>query len=326
MSNKAKKWRSVIASVLVICMMFSIFPTAAFAQGETINYVSIGDSMANGYGFVGYNQTSDDRGVYDVMTGEGMYGIDAYPLQFEEYLEGKGYNVNHTKLATSAMLAEDLLFLLDGRDEAQDGWNGFRDYVGTYSVEELKPHFQNAITEADVITLGIGNASFGAYMLDKVTSALGVFGVSLDEDEMVDFEQAIEVLVLDEEQYALAMKVHDDLRAEFSDAVPAEYIEEFNLDQVVDVVSYTAVSYVVNYKLLMEKIMEMNPDAEIVLVGLLNTTYGMNVTDENGEVLLAIGDVMDGAFSALNAYMAGLPAVMQAAGEWQDAKFYYSAV
>ena len=60
MSNKARKWRSIIASVLVVCMLFSIFPTAAFAQDDmgTINYVSIGDSMANGYGFVGYNQAS----------------------------------------------------------------------------------------------------------------------------------------------------------------------------------------------------------------------------------------------------------------------------
>ena len=32
MSNKTRKWRSAIAMVLVISMLFSIFPTAAFAQ------------------------------------------------------------------------------------------------------------------------------------------------------------------------------------------------------------------------------------------------------------------------------------------------------
>ena len=70
---------------------------------------------------------------------------------------------------------------------------------------------------------------------------------------------------------------------------------------------YTTATYVVNYKLLVEKILDMNPDVEIILVGLLNTTYGMNVVDENGIVLLPFGDVMDTLFDILNVYMAGLP-------------------
>ena len=69
----------------------------------------------------------------------------------------------------------------------------------------------------------------------------------------------------------------------------------------------------------------MNPDVEIVLVGLLNTTYGMNVTDENGNVLLPFGDVMDSLFDVLNAYMAGLPAVLQAQGIAKKAKLYYAS-
>ena len=46
-------------------------------------------------------------------------------------------------------------------------------------------------TEADVITMGIGNASFGAYMLHRVTDALGVFGANLEGDEIVDLEDAL---------------------------------------------------------------------------------------------------------------------------------------
>ncbi|MBQ2994071.1 MAG: hypothetical protein IJD56_01090, partial [Peptococcaceae bacterium] len=61
MSNKTRKWRSAIAMVLVISMLFSIFPVAAFAEDnmnsepkEYIKYVSLGDSMTNGYGLEGY--------------------------------------------------------------------------------------------------------------------------------------------------------------------------------------------------------------------------------------------------------------------------------
>ncbi len=323
-----RMWQSGTALLMVLCLVVGLCPTVAFAQEnapkKTIKYVSIGDSMSNGYGFTGYAQDSNNRNEYDFMTGKGMYGDGAYPLQFENYLKGLGYDVNHTKLAASAMLAEDLLYLLGGRDYFDDGWNGYRDYVGMYSDDELMPHIQNAVTEADIITMGIGNASFGAFMLDRITSALGVFGASLDEDEQICFEDAIAVLEMDSEQYKIVMEVYNYLETELINKVPAELVEEYNLDQVIDVLAYTTASYIVNYKLLVEQILEMNSDVEMVLVGLLNTTYGMNVTDENGNVLLPFGDVMDRLFNMLNAYMAGLPTVLQMQGIAPNAKLYYA--
>lgn len=330
MERISKMWRSGLAMLLALCLLISACPVTAFATDEgtvpaKLNYVSIGDSMANGYGFVGYNQTSNDRNVYDFMTGKGMYGAGAYPLQFEEHLKGLGYDVNHTKLATSAMTAEDLLYLLGGRDYFDDGWNGYKDYVGTYSDAEIMPHIQNAVAEADVITMGIGNAAFGAFMVQKVTDALGVFGASLDDDEKVDFEDAIAVLKLDAEQHAMVMQVYGMLKSKLVANVPDELVKQYNLGDLADILAYTTASYAVNYKLLVEKMLEMNPDVEIVLVGLLNTTYGMNITDENGNVILPFGDVMDSLFNTLNAYMAGLPAVMQAMGVANEAKLYYAS-
>jgi hypothetical protein len=76
------KLRSCVAMILTICMVVGVFPVTAFAANENINYVSIDDSMANGYGLTGYHQDSKDRGLYDFMTGNGMYGQRAYPLQF----------------------------------------------------------------------------------------------------------------------------------------------------------------------------------------------------------------------------------------------------
>ena len=150
MNNKTRKWRSAIAMVLVISMLFSIFPTAAFAStDDEINYVSIGDSMTNGYGFEGYEQNSDDRTLYDFVAGKNVYGNGSYALQFEEYLkkENPGATVSHTKLAPSGLLADNLLYLLGGTEEEfDDGWGGFKDYIGnTYDVEDdLKPYFQEA--------------------------------------------------------------------------------------------------------------------------------------------------------------------------------------
>lgn len=314
--------RSVSAVVLSVAMIAGTVSIPAKAANEEINYVSLGDSMANGYGFVGYNQNSNGANGYDFLAGEGVYGKGAYPLQFEDYLTGLGYTVNHTKLASSAMLAEDLLYLLDGREEFDDGWNGFKDYVGAASEAQLKEYFQESITDADIMTMGIGNASFGAFMLNKVTDALGVFGATYDDE--LNLEAALEVLELDAEQLELVMEIYDTLTEKLVEKVPAALVEQYGLADVVDIVTYTAAAYVVNNMLVMEKIVEMNPDVEIVLVGLLNTTYGMNITDAEGNVLVPFGDAMDFAFDALNAYMAGLPALKQAQGEWEEAKFYFA--
>ena len=322
-----RMWQSGTALLMVLCLVVGLCPTVAFAQEnapkKTIKYVSIGDSMSNGYGFTGYAQDSNNRNEYDFMTGKGMYGDGAYPLQFEDYLEEHGYDVNHMQLATSAMLAEDLLYLLGGRDYFDDGWSGYRSYVGTYSDDELMPYIQDAVTEADIITMGIGNASFGAFLMQKITDALGIFGAELSEEDKLFFEDAIAILDLNAEQYALVMQVYNYLESKLIAEVPAELVEEYNLETVVDMIAYTTASYVVNYKLLVEKILEMNPGVEIIFVGLLNTTYGMNVTDDNGDVILPFGDVMDQLFDILNAYMAGLPAVLQAQGVAKDAKLYY---
>lgn len=297
-----RMFRSGISLLLAVCMVVGMMPGVAFAEEaekEPLNYVSIGDSMANGYGFVGYEQDSNDRSKYDFMTGHGMYGLGAYPLQFEAYLEEQGYDVTHTKLATSAMLAEDLLYLLDGRTEFNDGWGGYKSYVGTYTDAEIKPYVKKAIKEADLITMGIGNAAFGAFMLDRITSALGVFGASLSEDEMLEMEDAIAHLEGEEEKKTWHI-IEGIIDAELANNVSPEMAEKYNLEAVMDIFKYTAVCFIVNYTDLVEKMLEMNEDVNVILVGLLNTTYGMNVTDENGNVIMAVGDMMDKLFSALD--------------------------
>lgn len=334
MKNLTSKIFKSTISVLIVVSMLMGMCTTLFAEGgdsgddKKINYVSIGDSMANGYCFEGYEQGHNvSLDIYDFLKGLGMYGKDAYPNQFEAYLKGiyGADNVSHTKLAPSAMLAEDLLYLLDGREEIDDGWGGFKDYVGPYrdtpeGIEKIKEHIQTAVTEADIMTVGIGNASFGAFLLDRITSALGVFGASLDEDEMLGLEEAL-ALLENEEAKQTILEIYDELKAEilaYKDFLP----EGWQLEAAVDIIVYTAASFLVNYEALLDRIIEMNPDCEIILVGLMNTTYGMTVTGDFEDVPL--GDIMDGMFSLLNAYIAGVPVAKQAAGEYADAVFYYA--
>lgn len=309
---------------LVLCMLLSIVPMGVFAtETETINYVSIGDSMTNGYCFDGYNQGGS---LPDFINDNdnGVYGDAAYPELIADWLEGSYATVNHTRLAPSAMRAEDLLYLLGGRETPADDWYGqVENYTNCYDDAALSEFFTDSVTEADLITMGIGNASFGAFLLQHVTDAIGVMGNAPDIDPDITLANALELI--DAEQQDVVMQVYDYMAEELGKYIPADMQATYNIPAVLDITAYTAAGFILNYKNVIERIVELNPDVEIVLVGLMNTTYGMNITADDMPSI-PVGDIMDNVFGVLNAYIAGLPAVMQRAGNYSDAKFYYSEI
>lgn len=331
--------RACTALLLVLTMTLGcssglVAYAAEKSDAETLNYVSVGDSMSNGYCFMEYNQgvSTEDKG-YDFIKGNGVYGTGAYPLQFEDYLESQGYTVKHTKLAASATLAGDLWYMLGGREQPDDNWTGLLDYTGRSNREKidekweatdkLKQHFQTAVADADVMTLCLGNAEFGAYLVQRVTEFLGVLGSTPDKDSYVTLQDALNYSGLDEEQQALVQEVYDLLMNKLKGYIPADLYTQYNVEDICNLLTYTAAGFVFNYKGALNEIVSMNPDVEIVQVGLMNTTYGMTVTMEDGS-RIPVGDIMDGVFGLLNAYVAGLPTVMQLCGQWQNATFYYA--
>ncbi len=324
----------IISMVMVFAMLFSVSATTISAISwehadhthengkDKIHYVSLGDSMANGYCFEGYHQGSSTTANYDFIAGKGVYGTGAYPLQFEAYLENLGYDVEHTKLAPSALLAEDLLYLLGVREtEFDDGWNGYRDYVGDATEEELKEHFQNAIADADIITLGVGNASFGAFLVQKFTEIIGIMGGESEIDENLTLENGL-ALLESEDAKQIVLDVYAEFDAAFAE-FSGEVYDEFHLDAALNLIAYTVASFLVSYEAVVDRIVELNPDVEIILVGLMNTTYGMSITVEGMEPI-KFGETMDVMFGMLNSYICGLPVAKQLAGEYAEASFYYA--
>ena len=114
----------IISMIMVFAMLFGMSATTISAISWThadhthengkdkITYVSIGDSMTNGYGLEGY----------DGMSGIVNYANDSYANKFAAWLAGytgeiadnqvifEGYNgvVDHRQLAMSGLRAEDL--------------------------------------------------------------------------------------------------------------------------------------------------------------------------------------------------------------------------
>ena len=210
----------LVSMVMVIAMMFGMCATtisatvAATADEQndetkgTLNYVSVGDSMTNGYGFEGYNQDEHfnhvgKEGTYNYFTGDYVYGEGSYANQFAAWLEGhSGKEVNHTKLALSGLRAEDVAFLLGAAGEPADGDDTFWNYAwvgGTFKpgtsfgtedfeyntehsaeaqaqLAQIQNYFQTSFKNADVISLALGNASFNNYLQKALFNILHVFG------------------------------------------------------------------------------------------------------------------------------------------------------
>ena len=333
--------KRILVLVMTFAMLVTTFVPALTVFAEEVNaghthetetkhYVSIGDSMTNGYGFEGYEQGK--LTIDQFIAGNGVYGEGSYALQFEDYLKAQGYDVTHTKLAASALRAEDLNYLLGGRDEAADDWFDQVLYYTTGSgdnkhlIPQLSVHYQNAVKDADIISLGIGNASFGAFMLSRVTSALGVMGGSLEDEQvaMYTLENAL-ALLENEDDKAQVLELYNKFYTELSSYVDPTIAEQYNLETVCEIFAYICANYMLNFAGSIDKIVELNEkeNLEIILVGMMNTTYGMEITLDNGDSI-PFGDIMDELFGLLNAYMAGYPTAKQAAGEYAGVTFYYA--
>ena len=336
------KLSKILVLVMTFAMLMSAFtPTlAVFAEElnsleqpvetekETLNYVSIGDSMANGYGFEGYLQGEAGHRFYE---GFGTYGAGAYPLQFEEYLIEQGYDVNHTKLALSAMTPEYLLYLLGGREAYDNAWHdGVRDYgsdgTGKLDFDEMSAYYKEAVAGADVITLGVGNGNLGAFLLSEVTTAIGIMGSAPNPNKNYTLENALAV-VENEREKELVLNVYnsviEDMKPQM-DAMGEEY-GLTTIEQIAGIFAYSAAGIVFNYSRILEKIDELNEkeSLDIIIVALMNTTYGMQVELENGEIF-DFGGLMDEVFGLMNAYLSMYPAAMKTMGEFESINFTYA--
>lgn len=285
----SRMWRASISLMLVFCMLVSMAP-AAFAvdsgsEQTTINYVSLGDSVSLGSG--------------------------SYPNLFASWLVEEGYavDVEHSALTMEAMRAEDLHFILtySGANSAvaeaeefnEAAWNNAFSAGDYYTwknftsngiiTAEVAKQYQAAVAAADLLTVGIGNANFGDFLMDCAMDAVN------GELAWVDVENAMGDLnaSLKTELTAVYNKLLAKLEAQVGNEMAVS---------LANAMVYTMVGCVVNYEAALDEIVAMNPDVEIIIVPVINTMDGVKLT-YNGNTY-DIGSYIDDGLKALNAYLA----------------------
>ena len=316
MKGKNKLMRSCLAGFLCACLLASCMGnmTVAFAgkwdeipAGKTVRYVSLGDSMTNGLGLPGYK----NGGYLEVAP-------DAYPAQVAEH-----YGWELTQLATSGMRAEDLHYILMYGEEGGypgDPWmeKELLDNGRWSDVEEVAATFKTAVAQADVITSAVGNANFSVFMTGMINAILS------GDDEGMDYSFATKengLAGLDPQITELVMQIHDNVMAYLVEIVPEEMAKKLG-----DAVIFTAASYMRNYNRALDRIVELNPDVEIVLYGLFNTESGFEMDIVNNGVTrhISLADLREMLVQPINTYLAGWGTLKQGRPGYENVKIYYA--
>ena len=180
-------------------------------------------------------------------------------------------------------------------------------------------YYQNAVKDADVITLGTGNANFGVIMLQNITSYLtGTFGSG--------FRDAVPVKEVIERRFPAEIK---DTALEILDKTNAAVMPYLSMlgekaAKVLEIVEHTTVSFMFSYMDMLYAIDELNnkDNLDVIMMGLMNTMDGVKIDTGNGQIF-DLGAVVDGITDVLSAYYFILPVALQELnGDFENITFY----
>ena len=164
---------------------------------QTVRLLSLGDSTSNGY-FI------DDSYVYSLQ-GIGSYAAESsYPVrlyddlvsmygedrvifsqfcmncmrwnEFRNYLE-KSFGITENTMFIDSYTAWEDSFPESFNDARQRGLSYLGDpsaYEGLSGDEAWYAAIRDSVTNADIITLNLGNSNFGIYLVDRIMVNLGM--------------------------------------------------------------------------------------------------------------------------------------------------------
>lgn len=306
MSKKTKILKSCMAGIMAFCLVLGCVSNAAVAfaaEGETFHYVSLGASQTNGYGMLGYLPDEVLDGTVSKVEGN-AYGYQrkpegAYPDLVRDTLEDAGYTVKLDQLAISSMRAEELHVLLDDEYEG-DAYTEWRFTGGKYNwfnnalpggLPALREAYQEAVENADLITVDIGVNNFGVYSINRITDPSFA---SADFEDVFSGEELVEFEANREKVFTV---IADLLGEENADTQTA-------IEHIVNTLAYAVTGFCVNFDAAMERIYELNPDANVVVMSIQNLIHGLYAEVPGLEEPLPLGDLYDLVIDMANTYTA----------------------
>lgn len=283
-------FRQTLAILLVIALLAGFTACfAADADDASLRYVSLGDSVANGYGTEGYFENGNNtvRGYKTKLP-------YAFPTMVARDLGIDVASDNFQQLAFSGFRPEELHHVLDASYPGDD-------YTRLYfyedpllercggGIDRMRADFAKYISEADIITLNIGANNFGTFLQMQI-SRYQDGKTPMD----VTIPNSLSALLRTPEWEAFEA----DALARLGDAGVAVGL----IDLLIRSLRYTYVGLKTHFDASMDCIYKLNPDADVVVVGLYNMLEGVHLTND----MINIGAIVKGFMQLVNLHMKAL--------------------
>jgi len=289
-----------------------VYATAEMGQYEATldsRLLSIGDSIASAYGTEGHNDNNNgyktiDEHSYSYLVAKALdLDIDVVQNTEKDYPTFSEDSQYYT-LAMDGIRAEDFLAVLDETYEPDAYF--YENIVGTIekhagSVEQMRTDYEEAIAKSDIITVTMGGNNFGTYLgnqAEKYEKDGTLYPMDFSRYDATGTAQSLIDYLCENEQ--VLVKLLADNNIEINDEIygAGEVLRVYATAFVYE----TLALYDASYKLL-SKIRELNPNAQIVVIGLYNSLRDVYVEDygirfDASELTYAFTYLLDAQFAA----------------------------
>lgn len=266
MMKTAKK---LMAFLLAICLCAGmIVPTVLAEEKETIDVVTVGNSVTTGFGLADYHA----GGFLDGASEKSL------PCLFCDYLSeklGETAQVNNINLSAEGMRFDELRGILDptfdpsykagGRGDVyfashKQSISGYYNaQKGAFGGKDIHAAYRDAMTDAEIIILDLEVAGIGLAMSQSINDLVA----GLPTETLDDIAQEIDFNII---------PVRDAVKAMINRFMPE--IPGFTPDKVsalLELLVYAQCNMLVNCERDIALIRELNKDARIIVVG----AYGL---------------------------------------------------
>ena len=267
---------------------------------EDSYYVSFGDSNVNGIGLDGYKETNNNE---DNNNGIGQYIEDAAPALLAKALFGEDWKERFAPYAQGGIRVEDVYYILGGEIEPDQYYNDMIvPILLKDTVEATRADYIAELQKADLISfvIGGGNVStFVGYQIERVAAGakpaeMNWANLGYTSETLQELKAFLETAVPLVDALGLMDKY---VPAGLEIEEPAKFAAV-----LLESILYGYASYNYYYPLVLDQIREINPDAQLLLLGMFNPIDDWALTMEMAgkEKNINIGGIAANAMNSAN--------------------------
>ena len=254
-----KTLKRTLAVILALILVSSSFVCFAADSDKVYHkydkYVLLGDSIASGYTDFAYRNT------------EFTFAPDSY----SDFL-AQDLGAELVPLACPGFRTLEMRYIFEDDYRPNDKYlfNAIPNTPG-WMIELMIPDIRREVSEADIITLGIGGNDWGAY--------LGWVMTEVQNNNKLPDEYVEEL-----RNYLATASFDDNIIAEIVDIAHKMNALDELIEAIPEAVMYGFGTYKENWDYLIQDIYDLNPDVTLVVVGMYSSKY--STTKEAPDVVV----------------------------------------